>query len=854
MRYLIEQSHAPTLLNRKGCRLRHRYAQQALVDCDVMADIVPADVMQRVDTTPIMVNGVAVTLADNVFDFGDYPHTLLKFVGPLDPIWLQQLKTHGVKLLFFCPPYGACVKLPSLFRSELLSAKFTFICAATPYRESHCSRGLPHERDKMLRAGLPENACDLVFFSREDRARVATELAARNVEILDSSSYKLRVRYSESLHALRDITGVKIADHSRATRLCSGEDLLTAVARPASTFGGSDLRGRGQIIAIADTGLDSGVNDASLHPDFQGRVKAIISWPLSNGWRDFASKPDNDDGAADRDSGHGTHVAGLALGNGARSAGLHQGIAPEAELVFQAIEQFVDVKSEYRARLKSGFYLSGRPLDLRDLFEQAREFGARIHVNAWGDEARGGYTDDCYEADHFLRQHPDALVLFAAGNSGADRDANRVLDTQSVYAPASAKNVVAIGATEGGLEDIGLHVNWGAFDATNSRFRAGVDRADAVSGQANHIALFSSTGPTKDGRIKPDVCAPGTNLAAPRSRLIQGKGWGLASPLPYYMYNGGTSTAVGVAGGAAAILREAWEHYNARPPSGQALKALLLLSAVPVLSRRDDAPEPIHVGGFGRIQIAQALPQNTSRKITLIDELDRGLVSGEIREHTISFGKTGALRAVLCWYDVPGDTLINNLDLCLIDSQGERIWGNHPAGEKGAPDTVNSVEAIDIKNLPCGRYLLRVIATNIPAGPQSYALAISQPLAIGPEIPLIFLRGIGPRLNERFHSAGVVTIDQLQSRIDILPRVAGLNSSARQQLVARLRVLAQVREVLAGNISDNEKVSVNQLLNGRKPSAMPDANWIILKEKCAPLVLVFNKRTLAKISLSMLFN
>ena len=852
MRLLIEQHFSASLLQHDECRLLHRYAHQVLVDFPETPANLPPHVWQRIDNKPLMVNGVAASLRDDTFEFGEHPHTLLKFVGPIDTIWLQQLKAKEVKLRFFCPPYGVCVKLPDNLRSaEILVESFPFLCAASPYVESHCSRGLDHNREKMKRSGLPDDACDLVFFSREDRARVAEQFASENIEILDSSDYKLRLRYPEPLHQLREIHGVKLVDHSRPTQLCANEDLNTAVARPVATIGGSDLRGRGQVIAVADTGLDSGVNDDTLHPDFQGRVRAIVSLPLNRSWNAIAQNSDNNDGASDRHSGHGTHVAGLTLGNGIRSGGLHQGVAPEAELVFQAIEQYVNVKDEYDSDLEDGYYLCGRPLDLNELFEQAREFGARIHVNAWGDEARGSYTDDCYEADHFLAKHSDALVLFAAGNSGADKDGNRILDQQSLFSPASAKNVVAVGATEGGMEDIGLRASWAAFDPNNSRFRSGTDRADAISGDAQRIALFSSAGPSKDGRIKPDVCAPGTNLVAPRSRLSAGKGWGLASPLPYYMYNGGTSMSVGVAGGAAAVLREAWEHRNGHAPSGQALKSLLIMSTVPVLSRRNDLAEPEYVGGFGRIQIALALPESEKQKITLIDERDHSLSTGEIREFPITLKQQGNLRAVLSWYDPPGETLINNLDLSLIEPSGERVWGNHRPGERGQPDEKNTVETIVINDLAAGHYTLRVIAANVPLGPQSFALAICQPLSQGLDLPLVYLRGIGTRINQHFNLAGINTIGQVPAG-EALAEIADINNNVQKQLRARLSILDQVRRVLDQSAFNLEGVSINKLLNGKRPAAFPDAAWLTLKEQCLPLILVFNKRALSKISLAKL--
>jgi len=854
MRLLIESDYASFLSGDPASRILHYYAQQLLVECADLPTEFPFHTWQRVDDESISVNGKATYLNDGEFEYGDHVHTLLKFIGPIDTLWLQQLKANEVKCCFMCPPYGICVELPKKLRTATIQNVFPFICAATPYLATHCNRGIDHNRENMRQSGLPDDTCDLVFFSREDRARINLELEKQNVEILSGSNYKLRIRYRDSLDQLRKMPGIKIADYSRPIRLCANEDLNTAVARPVMPISGNELRGKNQTIAVADTGLDSGLNDESLHPDFQGRVKAIVSLPLNNSWSTVAVQANSNDGAADRNSGHGTHVAGLALGSGVRSSGLHQGVAPEAQLVFQAIEQYVEVKSDYRGQLESGYYLSGRPLDLGELFTQAREFGARIHVNAWGDEAHGRYTDDCYEADQFLKQNSDALVLFAAGNSGADIDGNRILDSQSLYSPASAKNVLAVGATEGGVEDIGLRVNWGAFDSKNNRFRSRTDRADGISGESQRIALFSSTGPSKDGRIKPDVCAPGTNLVAPRSRLTSQKGWGLASPLPYYMYNGGTSMAVGVAGGAAAVLREAWEVQIGQPPSGSALKALLVLSTSPVLSRRDDLSEPRHVAGFGRVQIAQALPQSQEYKITLVDERDHGMMSGDIREFPVRIAEQGDLRAVLCWYDPPGESLINNLNICLIEPTGERVWGNHPRNERGQPDSTNNVEVISVHDLPAGNYTLRVSAINIPIGPQSFALTISQSLNEGMDFPLRYLRGIGKQLNQVFEEADINRIGQLLKHPNGLDDLSDISDSVRDQLRARLSVLHEVQDLVSGITFEFEDVSLSKLLSGKQPSGFPDAEWLKLKEQCLPLVLVFNKGALSKISLYALQN
>lgn len=97
-------------------------------------------------------------------------------------------------------------------------------------------------------------------------------------------------------------------------------------------------------------------------------------------------------------------------------------------------------------------------------------------------------------------QNPENLLIFAAGNSGNIDDGRTVC---TIGSPAIAKNVLAVGATSSGetrLTTTGADGN--TIDGTNGY--ADVDT----------VAAFSSYGPTQDGRIKPDVVAPGDAVSA----------------------------------------------------------------------------------------------------------------------------------------------------------------------------------------------------------------------------------------------------------------------------------------------------------------------------------------------------
>ena len=148
----------------------------------------------------------------------------------------------------------------------------------------------------------------------------------------------------------------------------------------------------------------------------------------------------------DVDSGHGTHTSVSVLGDG-DAAGLGKGTAPAANLVFQAVEDYVDMY-RFCSGNPDGYYLMGLPDDIRDLFQQAYDAGARIHSNSWGSSQAGVYTLDSANTDDFIWNNRDMTITFSAGNDGVDANADGVVDSDSTGSPATAKNVITVGASE----------------------------------------------------------------------------------------------------------------------------------------------------------------------------------------------------------------------------------------------------------------------------------------------------------------------------------------------------------------------------------------------------------------------
>lgn len=265
------------------------------------------------------------------------------------------------------------------------------------------------------------------------------------------------------------------------------------------------FKGTSQAIAIADTGLDIGNSGnnftynavlgdyesdnitAPFHPAFFGKTIHIYALGRPN---DFSDP-----------NGHGTHVACSALGYDTQTS-IHIPYWGSAygmnDMVFMSI-------------MDSDGGLSGIPTDLNTLLgqEYTDTLSPRIASNSWGAPVNGAYDAMAEQVDTFLWEHPDMVILFAAGNSGIDADGDGIVDLGSMASPATAKDLIAVGASES-IENPAL--TYGDFGFTTYPFIS-----DWVDNNINGMAAFSSRGPTLDGRIKPDIVSPGTAIASARS-------------------------------------------------------------------------------------------------------------------------------------------------------------------------------------------------------------------------------------------------------------------------------------------------------------------------------------------------
>lgn len=619
---------------------------------------------------------------------------VVQFRGPVMEQWKNAVTLLGLKLYDYIPDYAFIAKGTS---SQIADARrLSFVRAVIPLRPAY--KVSPELRQTLLApasGSLGQRATVRVVpfdvLSPATRAQISSlgqveepRASMESVEGTDSVKGTAPNRTTtavavtlplSAIASLAALPEVKYLEHVRPLELYNDVAATILKANEAWSGGGSGggWTGQGQVVGIADTGLDSGVDDSSMHLDFQNRIREIYA----------LGRP----GDASDPHGHGTHVAGSVLGSGARSSGQIKGMAYGAELVFQSV-------------MDAWGGLGGIPDDVGLLFAQAWDAGARIHSNSWGADTGGQYDTMASDVDRFVWNN-DMAVFFAAGNAGpAER---------TVGSPAVAKNAISIGASENYRPDRG-------------------QRAD----NPDELAGFSSRGPTADRRIKPDLVAPGTWVLSTRSKYAPDFAfWDTYNQ--YYAYMGGTSMATPLAAGCATLVREAFEKSRRHTPSPALLKAALVAGArdmgmgTPSSGQgwgRIDVEKTLAVVEASTTQWddqTAGLLTGQEKHYTYHIQTDAPVLWVVLAWSDFAGSPLAS------------KSLVNDLDLTVTMPSGQVFRGNDfTAPYDDQRDSVNNVEVVRVSNPEPGTCTVRVAANNIPQGPQKFAVLMA---GVGGDVP-----------------------------------------------------------------------------------------------------------------------
>ena len=388
----------------------------------------------------------------------------------------------------------------------------------------------------------------------------------------------------------------------------------------AEYAGGRKYDGTGIVVSMGDDG------SADTHIDRQGRT--------------------NHNGTS-QGGNHGDHVSGIIMGAGNLNP-LMKGQAPGA---------FLEVYSGHA--------------DIDQMPNPYNNQNVRITSHSLGEGLNAGYNTGARNADQQIRQMPQLMHVFSAGNSGS----NFYTITGGRKA---GKNVMAV---------------------------ANLSKTDAISGS-------SSRGPAADGRLKPEIAAVGSSVVS----TDQNNGYYTAS---------GTSMACPAVSGTLAALYHAHRALNSNQmPTSDLMKAILMNTA-------DDLGNagPDFTFGYGRMNARRAilvLEQN--------QYFQNDVPQGTTRTHTVNVpAGTKQLKVMLYWNDFEGSAgasvpLVNNLNLTVTTPASTvfQPWildpNNTSAVAVRGVDNINNSEQVTIDDPAAGNYTISVAGTTVPQGPQNYVV------------------------------------------------------------------------------------------------------------------------------------
>jgi len=629
---------------------------------------------------------------------------LVAFSGPITESDKSSLSSAGAEIVEYIPNFALLVRIERSLAGQL--RKLPGVDWVGPLKAEHKA-----EAQELLGSGSRAGQFIVTLFPGQDERFVLDKAHRLGIRSIARAKHAgravLRVLADGSqLAGLAKLNSVAWIEPYVQPKLAN--DQAEAICEVPEIRQNPGLFGAGQIVACADNGLDTG-SLSTISADFAGRVLQTYGLRRPTEWSDL--------------NGHGTHVVGSMLGSGALSGsnpsahvytGSFAGYAPEAQLVFQSIGD-------------SGDYVFP-PLHLAELFQPVYDDGARVHSDSWGSAVKGEYTTYSNEVDQFIWDHKDFTVAFAVGNDARDLDQNGVSDLDNILAPATAKNCISVGATENLRTTGGYQMGYGV--AWPSDFPAAPIKYDLVSNNPDGIAAWSGRGPTDDGRVKPDICAPGANIISCRTHANPSvAGWSVYDS--NYIYWGGTSMSTPQVAGAAALVREYYHREKGINASAALVKATLIDGASDISpgqygtgSHQEVFPVPDFSQGWGRLDLKNAIYPDPPLANEFADE-SSALSTGETREYQYTVVDAGVpLKATLVWTDYPGAVLaakelVNDLDLTVVSPTGALF----PTG--GICDHTNNVEQVRIATPQAGTYKVRVTGYNVPMGPQDYALVAS---------------------------------------------------------------------------------------------------------------------------------
>lgn len=372
---------------------------------------------------------------------------------------------------------------------------------------------------------------------------------------------------------------------------------------------------------------------------------------------------------------HSTHVAGTAIGSGNISSSnggselQWRGIAPDATIIsYEWFNDDSELENEYVNAIDN--------------------YSISISTNSWGLNV-GGY----YPCEYMGNYTTANVILDNVVNGGFGR---KVL---VIWAAGNDRSRGLCGTNKSDLDN--NYMNIPPYGTGKNILTIG-----AINSDDNTMTSYSSWGPSDDGRIKPELVAPGDENT--------GDG-GIKSTIPgnrYTVYYGTSMAAPAVAGVSALIIENFIENYNYEPwPS--TIKAILINSAIDLGREGVD-----YSFGYGKINATAAIEIDK-------DFIINDTLTNSSKEYKIDITNETELRLTLVWDDAAPTInsikqLVNDLDLVVVSPNSTRhypftLYKSNPSqiALKNQSDHVNVIEQVLVDNPENGEWSIIVNNTNL---------------------------------------------------------------------------------------------------------------------------------------------
>ena len=648
---------------------------------------------------------------------------LIQFIGPPKDEWLAGVTKIGAELVSYFPHSAYLARIDPKSRAQLEKLAYVrWIGAWTSEMK------FDPETD-LLRSSDPSAEVEINFVifnpGRDLRATAAEKaLLAQNggvasEDALSGNHEIVRARiHAGALNALAAHTNVIAVEAYHQPVRDDESTSLTVAGHYTGEVGNSPpnptyaswlttigYNGSGVTVAV----VDDGVNTTEVH--INGRVTNILS------------------GASTGAIGHGHHVAGIVAGSCSHTSDslgykYGAGVAPGASILNQP---FLDATNPNTWSNTCGTATSYGCLTQQTVTTAGTNgINGFIQNNSWGSGTASPMTYTSIEREYDLRvrdaneattAHEPLVVGFSAGNSG----------NAGLTRPKSAKNIITTGATD-------------AYRPTdNSGFGPGAGNgcdglSNLPSSNLNMMVCFSSYGNAEDGRVKPDVVAPGGNIAS----ALAGTDtlWGDIDA--NHRWCSGTSQAAPHTAGMAALIVDKWRGENANAnPSPAMVKAKLINSAIEIRTSTSAPASSVYPvatnlpndrEGWGRVDTMRHLDPPVV--ITHRDQVAADLFGASGVTRTFDWvvdSSAEPLYVTLVWTDAAAavnanPALVNDLDLEVIVG-GVTYKGNvlATAGTTGklsvsggTRDSLNNVENVFLPSVTANATVqVRVISAAI---------------------------------------------------------------------------------------------------------------------------------------------